>query len=263
VTNAAAGATGVTGEGAGADSDGPAGARLRGGRAGVGTDGDGKARVDRELKLALAALGTVGDACPLVRRELVMLLGMLIRRFEESVVQVAVRAGCSRDAAGRVIAGAGGGGPSLASIPLFFEEADSDWLPLYVSVRGEEVGFEMGWGGGRHNSNLRSEHSSPSSSTMPIPSSRRSPAKLPRIRSLIDEGEDSDHSPFPTEVCNCIVATLMRLSRDPVADIATHAGLLLQVTPRPCSLSLPLSLVHCHLRQQHPVAQRVSIQCWP
>ena len=62
---------------------------IRGGAAGLrGTAEDGKARVDRELQLALAALGTLGDASPLVRRELVLLLGMLIRRFEESVVQV-------------------------------------------------------------------------------------------------------------------------------------------------------------------------------
>jgi len=85
-------------------------------------------------------------------RELVLLLGMLIRRFEESVVQVAVRAGW--------VGGGGGGGgrvtrggkplSTFGTIPLFFEEADRDWLHLYQALcRGEEgEGAEAAAGGG-------------------------------------------------------------------------------------------------------------------
>jgi hypothetical protein len=205
---------------------------IRGGAAGLrGTAEDGKARVDRELSLALAALGTLGDASPLVRRELVLLLGMLIRRFEESVVQVAVRAGWGRPSASPSSrdgsaggGGAGEGGALRAAVPTFFDEADRDWLPLYQAARGEDVGVTV-TGGGRGNSSSTSQYSSPSnSSNMPIPTSRRSPSKLSRLMPLDSDRDGAYDSPFPTEVASCILSTLLRLGRDPVSDIATHAG---------------------------------------
>jgi hypothetical protein len=211
----------------------------RGGAAGLrGTAEDGKARVDRELALALAALGTLGDASPLVRRELVLLLGMLIRRFEESVVQVAVRAGWGRPSAAPSSrdANAGGGGWGLgeggalrAAVPTFFDEADRDWLPLYQAARGEDVGVTVA-GGGRGNSSSTSQYSSPSnSSNMPIPTSRRSPCKSresSRLWPLDSDRDGGSDSPFPTEVASSILSTLLRLGRDPVTDISTHAGTL-------------------------------------
>jgi hypothetical protein len=46
---------------------------------------------------------------------------------------------------------------------------------------------------------------------------------------MMQDAEVAGYSPFPLEVCACIVAALVRLSQDPIADIATHAWLLLQV----------------------------------
>ena len=217
---AGAGSDGVAPPGEGPMADGGdrragAGAGAGGARNGVGPGGsveEGKARVDRELQLALAALSTLGDASPLVRRELVLLLGMLIRRFEESVVQVVLRAGGLRDGPGIPGREARGGAAAAAAasigstnLPIFFEEADGDWLSLYQAhSRGVDGCIEATAAGARGGPSARCEHSSPSSQscTMPIPASRRSPSKSQnRYRFLAEEreGGGGDHVPFPTE----------------------------------------------------------------
>ena len=219
---AGAGSDGLPPPGEGPMADGGdrragAGAGASGARDGMGLGAsveEGKARVDRELQLALAALSTLGDASPLVRRELVLLLGMLIRRFEESVVQVVLRSGVLRDGPGIPGREARGGGAAAAAasigstnVPIFFEEADGDWLSLYqAQSRGVDGYIEVAAAAARGGPSARSEHSSPSSqsSTMPIPASRRSPSKSQnRYRFLAEErggsGSGGDHVPFPTE----------------------------------------------------------------
>jgi len=84
---------------------------------------------------------------------------------------------------------------------MFFDEADRNWLPLYQSARGEEGGVTV-TGGGRANSNSSgSLYSSPSnSSNMPIPSSRRSPAKFAR---LLPQDSDRDGGVCVHVLCVC------------------------------------------------------------
>eukprot|EP00960_Hanusia_phi_P064320 765762-Hanusia_phi.AAC.8 len=127
-------------------------------------DDEVKARIDQELALAQAALSTLGDASPVVRRELTFLLAILIRRFEEGVVQVCVRAGWKSSGGGRGMDRSG----NNVIIPQFIEEADGDWLPMYQLLTA---------GGGSDGGNTSQGNigasNSPYASNMPIPLSNR------------------------------------------------------------------------------------------
>ena len=140
------------------------GAAAAGAAAANRADEDVKARIDQELALAQASLSTLGDASPVVRRELTFLLAILIRRFEEGVVQVCVRAGWKSAGGGRGIDRSG----NNVMIPQFIEEADGDWLSMYQSLTG---------GGGSDGGNASQTNvgasNSPYASNMPIPLANR------------------------------------------------------------------------------------------
>jgi hypothetical protein len=179
-----------------------------------------KARIDVELALAQAALAALSDASVVVRRELVMLLACLVRRFEDGLVQAGLRAGW----------GVGERRPwdalsSNLAVPILLEEADGDWLPMYQADNGPSSQVLACY-------SMTQQTSSFSAPNIPVPKSRNSPSSHHKrnFRALMaDSQAAADTVPFPTMACTSIVNALIRLTRDPVADVVVGASTLLSL----------------------------------